>query len=324
MLISEINIKLTILGYWGVGKTSIVNSFVGKGFPSMYIPTIGSNIVRKEYKLKDTYVRLNIWDIGGQRSFNPLNPVYFSNLDAAFLVFDLSNPKETLVELKRSYIKNLKDNSPDCLTFLVGNKSDLVKPEDSEIIINSIRQSGISEFPLSFISAKSEYNLSEAFQSIVYKFLENLEENSNSRQIQGIASNFLDLVDKNEADLEENFFNLDNINSEILEKKITPTIIRKVVKDIDENFLPIQEISSFKDLKQTSVDLTLMKDNIIETFRNNLSIIEDIVLKLKNTPINLLIKTIDKTIEDLNYIKNDFELKLDSILDMESKNIQKI
>jgi len=38
---------------------------VGKEFPSMYIPTIGSNIARKEYKLKENYIRLNIWDIGG-------------------------------------------------------------------------------------------------------------------------------------------------------------------------------------------------------------------------------------------------------------------
>jgi Rho family protein len=128
MIVSEINIKLTIVGLWGVGKTSVVNSFVGKDFPSMYIPTIGSNIARKEYKLKDIHIRLNIWDIGGQRSFNPLNPVFFSNLDVAFLIFDLSNPKESLQEIKKMYLKNVSNFSPDCIIYLIGNKSDLIKP----------------------------------------------------------------------------------------------------------------------------------------------------------------------------------------------------
>ena len=111
MIVSEINIKLTILGYWGVGKTSMTNAFMDKEIPSMYIPTIGSNIIRKEFKLRDEYIRVNIWDIGGQRSFNPLNPVFFSNIDAAFLVFDLTNPKETLLELKQTYLKNLRNGA---------------------------------------------------------------------------------------------------------------------------------------------------------------------------------------------------------------------
>ena len=53
MFINEINIKLVIFGDGGVGKTSIINSYLDKGFPERYIPTIGSNISRKEYRLKD-------------------------------------------------------------------------------------------------------------------------------------------------------------------------------------------------------------------------------------------------------------------------------
>lgn len=106
----------------------------------MYIPTIGSNIVRKEYKLKNNHIRVNIWDIGGQKSFNPLNHVFFSNIAAAFLVFDLTNPKEPLSELKQMYIENLRDESPECIILLIGNKSDLIKLEDSDVLLNNIRQ----------------------------------------------------------------------------------------------------------------------------------------------------------------------------------------
>jgi len=86
MLVDEINIKLIIVGDGGVGKTSIVNAYLEKDIPESYIPTIGSNIAKKEYNIKtaDFGLRINLWDLGGQRSFNPLNPSFFKNVDAAF------------------------------------------------------------------------------------------------------------------------------------------------------------------------------------------------------------------------------------------------
>lgn len=319
MIVSEINIKLTVLGYWGVGKTSTVNSYLDQEVPEIYIPTIGSSIKRKEYILKDKHIRINIWDIGGQRSFNPLNPVFFSNLDAAFLVFDLSNPKETLLELQQTYLKNLIEKSPECLIYLVGNKSDLIKPEDSQILLNSIRSSKINEFPIVFISAKTQNNVSAAFESIIFKFLQKVERESSSLQLNGITNEYLKLVNKSVEDFDNLLINLENIDSASLQKKLTPTIIRKAVKEVNKDILPARKITSIKEYKKSSMNLDLIKNNIVDTFRNNLSMIEDVILDLKNTPIKSLINTIDKSIEDLYYIKKDFELKLDSILELSSK-----
>ena len=53
MLVEEINLKVVILGDGGVGKTSLINSFLEKSIPKMYVPTIGSNIARKEHKIND-------------------------------------------------------------------------------------------------------------------------------------------------------------------------------------------------------------------------------------------------------------------------------
>jgi len=319
MIVSEINIKLSIVGYWGVGKTSIVNSYLDQEVPEIYIPTIGSNIKRKEYLLRDKHIRLNVWDIGGQRSFNPLNPVFFNNLDAAFLVFDLSNPKETLLELQQTYLKNLIEHSPECLIYLVGNKSDLIKPEDSQILLNSIRNSKINEYPIVFISAKTQNNVSAAFESIIFKFLQKIERESTSLQLKGISSEYLNLINKSVENFDQLLINLENIDSTSLQKKLAPTIIRKVVKEVNKNILPARKITSIKGIKKTSMNLDLIKNSIINTFRDNLSMIEDVILDLKNTPINSLITTIDKSIEDLYYIKKDFELKLDSILELNSK-----
>ena len=319
MIVSEINIKLTILGYWGVGKTSITNAFMDKEIPIMYIPTIGSNIIRKEYKLKNEYIRVNIWDIGGQRSFNPLNPVFFSNIDAAFLVFDLTNPKETLLELKQTYLENLRNKSPDCIIYLIGNKSDLIKLEDTDVLLNNIRQSDIKELPLVFISAKTKVNLSEAFELIIFRYLKKLEKESNSEHFIGIANEFTNLVNKNKNDLNNLIVNLEDVNSTTLEKKINPRIVKKIVTPDDERIeIENTNIVDYSDFQTNLVDFDLIKNSIIETFKNNLNIVKDLILSLKTTPIDSLMEKIEKTSEELNHLREDFELKLDNILNLNS------
>ena len=320
MLVSEINIKLTILGQWGVGKTSMVNTFVGKDFPSMYIPTIGSNIARKEYKLKDSHIRLNIWDIGGQRSFNPLNPVFFSNLDSSLLLFDLNNPKESLQEIIETYLKNLSKHSPECTTYLIGNKSDLLKPEDSEILLNNIRKYQIQGFPIVFVSAKTQDNITELFTLVVFDFLKKLEESGNTAQFQGISKEFLTSVGKTEDDLNELIININEIDSNSLHKKITPKIIKKNIALTEKERKPLKEIKDLKKIREFAIDKNIIKENIFVAFKNNLVVISELILELKKTPINSLIDNIDKTLDDLSNLNKDFELKLDSILELEKSD----
>ena len=317
MLVSEINIKLTILGQWGVGKTSMVNTFVGKDFPSMYIPTIGSNIARKEYKLKDNHIRLNIWDIGGQRSFNPLNPVFFSNLDSALLLFDLNNPKESLQEIIETYLKNLSKHSPECIKYLVGNKSDLIKPEDSEILLNNIRKYQIQGFPIVFVSAKTQDNIAELFTLVIFDFLKKLEESGNKTEFQGISKDFLNSVDKSEDELNDLIIDINEIDSNTLHKKITPKIIKKNIKLTEKEKIPLKEIKDLKQIREFDIDKNKIKENIFSAFKNNLVAISELILELKKTPINSLIDNIDKTLDDLSNLNKDFELKLDSILELE-------
>ena len=52
-------------------------------------------------------------------------------------------------------------------------------------------------------------------------------------------------------------------------------------------------------------------------FKNNLVVISDLILESKKSPINSLIDNIDKTLDDLSNLNKDFELKLDSILELE-------
>ena len=62
--------KLLVLGEWGVGKTSLVRSFVEKKFTADYLPSIGVNILIKDLdlNLNDQIIKvaLSIWDIAGK------------------------------------------------------------------------------------------------------------------------------------------------------------------------------------------------------------------------------------------------------------------
>ena len=318
MLVSEINIKLAVLGQWGVGKSSMVNVLLGKDYPAMYIPTIGSNIARKEYKLRDNHIRLNIWDIGGQRSFNPLNPVFFSNLDSALLLFDLNNPKESLQEIKDTYLKNLAKYSPECIIYLIGNKSDLVKPEDSDILLNIIRKIQIEGFPLIFVSAKTQDNITELFTLVVLDFLKKLEKNQ--AQFQGISKNYLTNVAKDEEELDGLIININEIDSNALHKKITPKIIKKNVKLTNTESVPLKEIRDLTKIREFNIDKNKIKENIYSAFKNNLIVISELISELKKSPINSLIDNIDKTLNDLSNLNSDFELKIDSILKLEKQS----
>jgi len=317
--INEINLKLAILGEGGVGKTSLVNLYSGKSFPNMYIPTIGSNITRKEYRLEEEHIRVNIWDIGGQKSFNPLNPSFFANIDAAFLVFDLSNPKESTIELQKVYLNHIKEKSPDCVIIYLGNKSDLVKPESFGSLMNNLSQNHFGEYSLIFTSAKTQDNVVEAFELMVYKFLKKLESGGFTTQFKNIIPSFLKSINKKEEDLTTIIINLDSIDSSTIHKKITPKIRKKVIYDSIEDIDEIDILKTPVISVNNKLQLEKIKTDVIKAFNENFKFIKDLILDIKSTPIDQLLKKIDTTYLDLEVLKDDFELKLNTVLNLEDK-----
>ena len=58
---------------------------------------------------------------------------------------------------------------------------------------------------------------------------------------------------------------------------------------------------------------------MIKAFYENFSFIRDLILDIKGTPIDQLLKKIDATSSELETLKVDFELKLNTVLNLESK-----
>jgi small GTP-binding protein len=117
--------KICLIGDGYVGKTSIRRKYLGQGFRSNYIPSLGVDFAQKTVMYEDDEsVRLVIWDIAGQPQFQSLRKRYYegcSGLILAYSVVDresFDNASKWLVEAK-----GFIDKFPALI--IVGNKIDL-------------------------------------------------------------------------------------------------------------------------------------------------------------------------------------------------------
>ncbi len=314
--INEINIKLVILGKGGVGKTSLADKFLDNPFSEKYIPTIGYNILRKEYefKIKNKIIKVNIWDIGGQKSFNPLNPATFTDADAAFLVFDLSKPKETLQNFKHEYLENLEKYSKNCLTTIVGNKLDLIK--DKSIIKDIIKDNFTDQDKVLLVSAKTGENVCESFELLVYNFLKSAHFKFHNRKLEGIEEEYLKLIGKNKKELHGLYIGLSNINK-LLKKKsqsVKPTERDKIRVDRRET-----EIENYKFLQEELEKIELQRNQIKKNFMKGLSEIDELITFLKKSSIDSVKSSITTLKEQLTDMRKEFESHLSSIRSLDKE-----
>ncbi|VDO53980.1 unnamed protein product [Haemonchus placei] len=91
-------IRILLLGLDNAGKTSILKQLSAEEITNV-TPTRGFNV---KSVVTNGDIRLNVWDIGGQRSIRPFWSNYFENTDALIYVIDSNDRRrfdETSVEL---------------------------------------------------------------------------------------------------------------------------------------------------------------------------------------------------------------------------------
>lgn len=66
--------KISIIGSFASGKTSLINKFVDRSFSQDYKPTLGASIIAKDvdtvHKGAKILARLVLWDIAGQEKYD--------------------------------------------------------------------------------------------------------------------------------------------------------------------------------------------------------------------------------------------------------------
>jgi small GTP-binding protein len=156
--------KIIFIGDEGVGKTSIVARYATSQFKTDYLPTLGANVVAKEYSHEGRILTLLIWDIAGQEMFGQVRDKYYGGTSMAVLVYDITS-KKTLTDTK-SWLKDLKNSTAANIPLvLVGNKIDLpnrnVSKDEGEKLAKEIGASFLEA------SAKTGENVRKLFDLVV-------------------------------------------------------------------------------------------------------------------------------------------------------------
>lgn len=163
----KFSFKVVILGDGAVGKTSLLTKFVEKTFDQDYKSTIGTNIMRVDYKvIEKVTVAFALWDLAGQQFFQKVRQMYLSGCQAALFVYDVTRP-DTLYNLKNWKKELLSVTDADVKSLMVGNKTDLV--EDRKISFEEGKKIA-EELGLSYLetSAKTGDNVKRAFGSLAF------------------------------------------------------------------------------------------------------------------------------------------------------------
>jgi small GTP-binding protein len=126
--------KIAVVGNGGVGKTSMVLRYCENSFKENYIMTIGSNFSTKTVYLPEHpnfQVKLQIWDLAGQKHFSFVRPPFYRGATGVVYVFDLT---------RRSSFADLNDWKNEVekvigqkACILVGNKIDLAREGTREV-----------------------------------------------------------------------------------------------------------------------------------------------------------------------------------------------
>ena len=171
--------KICLIGSGGVGKTCIARRLCFDTFDARTQMTIGIDFYTYDIPIivkgEETFVRLTIWDFGGQEQFKNLFNYYISGANGIFLVFDLLEI-ETLTRLDWWYEQLVFHNLQGHPKILIGTKLDLVETADKKqkiddlIIEQFLKRHSEKEFIKT--SSKENKNILQSFKELVKKVLD--------------------------------------------------------------------------------------------------------------------------------------------------------
>lgn len=156
--------RILLLGLDNAGKTSILKKLADEEITHI-MPTQGFNI---KSIAKDGF-KLNVWDIGGQKSIRPYWQNYFPNTDALVYVIDsadINRVEETGVELNELLDDEKLSGVP---VLVLANKQDMVNAQSAKDIATALNLVNIRDraWQINACSAKTGDGLDNAFKWLV-------------------------------------------------------------------------------------------------------------------------------------------------------------
>ncbi|ADM12002.1 Rab5-like GTPase [Encephalitozoon intestinalis ATCC 50506] len=159
--------KMVVLGYYSVGKSSLVLKYVKGEFNPNEESTIGASFLTKTVFTPEGSIKFEIWDTAGQERYNSLIPMYYRGAQVALIVYDITSVES--FETAKRWVEELSFEKPrEFIKVLIGNKSDL--EEDRKVEFQQGKEYADSQNLLFFeSSAKTGKNIAEIFNAIAEK-----------------------------------------------------------------------------------------------------------------------------------------------------------
>ncbi len=305
----NVNLKLAVYGEKAVGKTSLVNVFLGKEVPKKYSPTINSKVGKKDYVLKKAGVtfKLNIWDVGGNRAVNPtINNAFYSDVDLVLMVFDLTRPELTLKAHKKNFLDRINRYSEEPLTLIVGNKLD-------KLLFNNDFKKAIQNYlgenkSFSITSATSKLNVNNCFELLLYTFLKKSEILLPDLVPENSGLEFIEIIGKSEDELKGQLVNLATID--LKHRDLKPKIkITEVPSQEEDRKKKYHEF-----IQQELHKISHQKGNLTDKFLENILEMERKLNQLKKQNIKSSTDLVDKLKISLESSKNNCEQHLKALI----------
>ena len=168
----DYSFKILFLGSVGVGKTSIIFSYVNDKINKDQKSTIGIDYRTKTIEYKTKKINLKIFDTSGQERFKALTRNYYQGSDGIIMVFDIKR-RETFEDITywMEEINKTCDKNKIGLV-LVGNKNDGNINERKTSKEEGIKVSDIYDFKYIETSALKNDNIKECFDLLLHSIFE--------------------------------------------------------------------------------------------------------------------------------------------------------
>ncbi|MFW9919692.1 MAG: GTP-binding protein [Candidatus Thorarchaeota archaeon] len=170
--------KTALIGDSAVGKTSIRRNYMGKSFVTSHIATLGVDFAQKNVEHSDAFVRITIWDLAGEHSYENVRKLYYQGTHSIIFVYSIidrdsfQNAANWFNEVNR-YCKPLPPIA------ILGNKVDLRDSASSDQVSKEEGIQFAEDFALRFgipvifreTSALSGENIEDVFDDIITMML---------------------------------------------------------------------------------------------------------------------------------------------------------
>jgi small GTP-binding protein len=169
-------LKIIFIGEKCTGKTSLLYNFQNKSNINEHITTVGIDYGMAQIPIQvnedNYYVKLNIYDTGGEERFFEIAKNYFNNSFICFIMYDIT--KFSTYESIESHITKFINVNKKCkYFFIIGIKTDypleqqlITIPKVNDLIIKLNTKYGFQNFRHFRISITEKQGISNIHDSI--------------------------------------------------------------------------------------------------------------------------------------------------------------